>query len=127
MQITSSSDISSITGGLAEAAAVELDGFFMSLARTLRNDLSWSRAELETAFVFPLLLAFRSCMRISLAVLTAAALIALGARLAPPLLAPAPAADFFLLPTLLSDNTLETVTPGNEFFCFMTADDGAFL
>ena len=124
MQITSSSDISSITGGLAEAAAVELDGFFMSLARTLRNDLSWSRAELETAFVFPLLLAFRSCMRISLAVLTAAALIALGARLAP---APAPAADFFLLPTLLSDNTLETVTPGNEVFCFMTADDGAFL
>merc|ERR1711971_165164 len=121
MQITSSSDISPITLGLA-AAAVELDVFFMSLARTLRNDLSWSRAELETAFVFPLLLAFRSCMRISLAVLTAAALIALGARLAP-----APAADFFLLPTLLSDNTLETVTPGNEVFCFMTADDGAFL
>ena len=70
-------------------------------------------------------------MSISLADLTAAALILLGTRLiaaapVPPLLLP-PAADFFLLPAL-SDNTLETVTPGNEGFGLVTEEDaGAFL
>merc|ERR1719273_1100622 len=77
-------------------------------------------------------------MSISLADLTAAALILLGTRLTPPPPPPAvpllllavlepPTADFFLLPAL-SDNTLETVTPGNEGFGLVTEEDaGAFL
>ena len=76
-------------------------------------------------------------MSISLADLTAAALILLGTRLTPPPPPPAvpllllavlepPTADFFLLPAL-SDNTLETVTPGNEDFALVTEVDGAFL